>query len=1521
MPPRNTRRGRPVTPPSAEASHSLPNESIRETPPIDHRDMDTAPPVPRERKFSQLLKLGATSFSGTLDPAEAEAWLKRTERIFNLMYCTPEERFDYAVFLLQGDAYSWWETIPQSTVQPPVLTWEDFRREFNDKYAPAMYRREKRREFVVLEQGKMTVAEYGLKFTQLSVYALNLISTEEDKCQKFMEGLNFEIRNKLTPSDMENFSRLMAAAVWAEKLVKERKAYSASQRELGNKSGKRKEHPSSTSRDRSQSKYSGNKKGGTSSSSHTGQKSSSTQKPQCPTCQRFHTGECHRATGACFKCGKTGHMIRDCPMWQNTGGARSEPTVQGHREQAPSTGRGRGQTSTASTAPGRARQEAGPSSGGQARIFAFTRQEAEAAPDVIRGNISLFDFQVYALIDPGATHSFIASTTASKLSVTPEVLGRDLTVSTPLGDCIVVQTVYKDCPLRINKVEFPADLIVFPMLELDVILGMDWLARHRAIVNCYTREVIFETPGKEEVVFCGERQAVPSCLVSAITAFRMINEGCTAYLAHVVDKSQTVQVLENLPAVSEFPDVFPEELPGLPPDREIDFTIEVAPGVAPISVPPYRMAPLELQELKKQLQELLDKGLIRPSVSPWGAPVLFVKKKDGTLRLCIDYRRLNQVTVKNKYPLPRIDDLFDQIQGAGIFSKIDLRSGYHQLKVAEQDIPKTAFRTRYGHYEFLVMPFGLTNAPAAFMALMNRVFQSYLDQFVIVFIDDILVYSKTAEEHEQHLRIVLQTLREKQLYAKFSKCEFWLDQVVFLGHVISSRGIEVDPKKIEAVLKWEAPTNVSEIRSFLGLAGYYRRFVQGFSILAGPMTKLLRKGAKYIWDEHCQRAFDELKKRLTTAPVLTLPSGEGGFVIYSDASAQGLGCVLMQHGNVIAYASRQLRPNEVSYPVHDLELAAVVFALKIWRHYLYGETFQIFTDHKSLKYLMSQRELNMRQRRWMELLKDYDCTIEYHPGKANVVADALSRKTSSSLAHLRVNYTGNLIALRELNVEMQIDQVGALLATLRIRPVLRQRVQELQSTDPVLTKIIEQVRQGADTPFSIQDETLMMGNRLCVPDVNNLRREILDEAHNAPYAMHPGTTKMYNTLRQNYWWPGMKKDVADFVVRCLTCQQVKAEHQAPSGMLQPLSIPEWKWEKITMDFVTGLPRTLKGYNAVWVIVDRLTKTAHFLPIKWGISLEKLAELYLAEIVRLHGVPVSIVSDRDPRFTSRFWGSLQKAMGTKLHMSTAFHPQTDGQSERTIQTLEEMLRACVLDFQATWDKYIPLMEFAYNNQYHSSIGMAPYEALYGRKCRSPLYWDKEGSELIEGPDIVQVTVEKVNVIKAKLKAVQDRQKSYADLHRKEMDFNLGEKVFLKVSPWRGIMRFGSKGKLSPRYIGPYEIIEKIGPLAYRLALPPELSRIHDVFHVSMLRRYRSDPSHVIKDTEVEISDDLSYVEEPVRIVDRKMKQLRNREIPMVKVIWRNHGLEEATWETAERMERDYPQLFNDPGNLNFEDKIL
>ena len=430
----------------------------------------------------------------------------------------------------------------------------------------------------------------------------------------------------------------------------------------------------------------------------------------------------------------------------------------------------------------------------------------------------------------------------------------------------------------------------------------------------------------------------------------------------------------------------------------------------------------------------MDKGFIRPSTSPWGAPLLFVKKKDGSLRLCIDYRKLNRVTVKNRYPLPRIDDLFDQLRGAKVFSKIDLRSGYHQLRIRESDIATTAFRSRYGHYEFVVMPFGLTNAPTAFMNLMNQVFGAYLDQFVIVFIDDILVDSESWEQHERHLRMVLDILRREQLYAKFSKCEFWLAKVGFIGHVISVEGGNVDPQKIEVVMQWGRPNSVIEIRSFLGLAGYYRRFVQDFSRITALLTRLTRKGVKFEWSDQCEASFQELKNRVTSAPVLALPDDSGEYVVFSDASRLGLGCVLMQHGRVIAYASWQLKQHELNYPTHDLELAAVVLALKLWRHYLYGAKCQIFTDHKSLQYLLTQKELNLRQCHWMELIKDYDCTIEYHPRKDNVAADALSRKYTATLDHLEAVRAPLLIELRTTGVELGWDEVGALIASFHVRP-------------------------------------------------------------------------------------------------------------------------------------------------------------------------------------------------------------------------------------------------------------------------------------------------------------------------------------------------------------------------------------------------------------------------------------------------------------------------------------------------------
>ncbi|GJX25672.1 putative nucleotidyltransferase, ribonuclease H [Tanacetum coccineum] len=552
-----------------------------------------------------------------------------------------------------------------------------------------------------------------------------------------------------------------------------------------------------------------------------------------------------------------------------------------------------------------------------------------------------------------ADRSFISLSLASMLNILSITVDTFYNIEMADGNLVSTNTVIKGCTLTLLNQPFEIDLMPIKLGSFDVVIGMDWLSKYRAKILCDEKVVHIPIDG-ETLIIRGDRSKTRLNLISCIKTEKYISRGCQVFMIQVMEKKADEKRLEDISVVKEFSDVFPEDLPGIPPVRQVEFQIDLIPGAAPIARTPYRLAPSEMQELSNQLQELTDRGFIRPSTSPWGAPVLFVKKKDGSFRMCIDYRELNKLTIKNRYPLPRIDDLFDQLQGSSVYSKIDLRSGYHQLRVRERDIPKTAFRTRYGHYEFQVMPFGLTNAPAVFMDLMNRVCKPYLDKFVIVFIDDILIYSRNEEEHASHLRIILELLRKEKLYAKFSKCDFWIHIVQFLGHLIDNQGLHVDPAKIEAVKNWTSPTTPTEVRQFLGLAGYYRRFIE--------------------------------------APILALPEGNDDFIVYCDASLQGLGAVLMQREKVIAYASRQLKPHEENYTTHDLELGAVVFALKIWRHYLYGTKCIVFIDHKSLQHILRQKELNMRQRRWLELLADYDCEICYHPGKVNVVADALSRK-------------------------------------------------------------------------------------------------------------------------------------------------------------------------------------------------------------------------------------------------------------------------------------------------------------------------------------------------------------------------------------------------------------------------------------------------------------------------------------------------------------------------------------------------
>ncbi|WVZ51702.1 hypothetical protein U9M48_002817 [Paspalum notatum var. saurae] len=944
-------------------------------------------------------------------------------------------------------------------------------------------------------------------------------------------------------------------------------------------------------------------------------------------------------------------------------------------------------------------------------------------------------------------------------------------VSTP-GGTLSTSLICPRVSINIRGVDFCTKLIIIGSAGIDIILGMEMLAKWDVRIDCAKRTVHLTAPDGQKVE------------VSATEP-----SGCL----HQMEAKPT----EGIRVVCEYPDVFPDELPGMPPDREVEFLIELLPGTAPIAKRQYRVAPKEQELIKENIDELLGKGFIWPSSSPWAFPVLFVDKKDGTRRMCVDYRALNDVTIKNKYPLPRIDDLFDQLQGACVFSKIDLRSGYHQLKIRPSDIPKTAFITRFGLYEYTVMSFGLTNAPAYFMNLMNKVFMEYLDKFVVVFIDDILIYSKTEEEHEEHLRLVLQKLRDHKLYAKLSKCEFWLDQVPFLGHIVSKGGIMVDPSKISSVMDWKVPEVVREVRGFLGLAGYYRRFIKSFSRIAKPMTSLLEKGVPFHWTKERQAAFDELKKRLTTAPVLTLPDLTKSFTVYCDASKEGLGCVLMQEGKVIAYASRQLRKHEVNYPTHDLELAAVVHALKIWRHYLFGNKCEIYTDHKSLKYIFTQNELNMRQRRWLELIKDYDLEIHYHPGKANVVADALSRKS----------YVNMAVAFQmpfELCVEFESLNLGFVhhttVATFEAEPTPEQEIRNYRKRTRKFG------RSGNGSSWARRHTFVKMNkNRICVPDVDSIKKLILGEAHDTAYSIHPGSTKMYHDLKER---PNIE-----------TCRFVATFED---------SRVEMGGNKYGLH--CGVTRDSKGYNSIRVVVDRLTKVAHFIPVNTTYS-----------------------GARGSQFTSRLRERLHDSLDSKLRFGTAYHPRTDGRTERTNQILEDMLRACAIQ---------------YGTDYQASLKKSPFEARMA-----------EGEKQVFGPDLIKDAEQQIKMVRENLRVAQSRQKSYADVRRRDLTFKVDDFVYLKVSPMRGIRRFNMKGKLAPRYIGPFKIVERKGEVAYKLELPPNLYGIHNVFHVSQLKKCLRVPEEQAPLEGPDVREDLTYTEHPVKILETSERVTRNRRVQM------------------------------------------
>ena len=1117
------------------------------------------------------------------------------------------------------------------------------------------------------------------------------------------------------------------------------------------------------------------------------------------------------------------------------------------------------------------------------------------------------DVVATAMIDSGATLNVLSSRLASQARISCLNLKHPLNATFVNGSRVAIASQAFSVPVSASGYNDKLDFVVLET-NYDLILGMPWLVAHNPDISWPDRKLRFHQ-NHRTVVWNGVRSdASVSGVLLSNTQFRRAIRHCEKAFLCLVQPSPSSPRTQEYPGkknppwlvelLSKYTDVFPDKLPlELPPERSVDHAIETIPGSEPPSRPPYRLPPAQLEVMRRNIDELLKAGLIRPSVSPYGAPVLFVKKKDGSLRMCIDYRALNNITVKNAAPLPRIDDILDQLKGSKYFSIIDLRSAYHQIRLRTEDIPKSAFRTRYGHFEFRVLTFGFTNAPATFQTLMNDIFRDIMDKYVTVYLDDILIYSATEEEHKKHLESVLSRLRDHKLYAKLEKCEFVRHEVEYLGYIISQSGISPVPEKVTAIKQWPVPTSRTEVRSFLGFVNFYRRFIKSYSAKSSPLTDLTKTTVPFRWNPEAQASFEKLKEALISLPILQCPDFDLPFRVETDCSGFALGCVLLQDQGKgwlpVAYESRKLTDAERRYPVHEQELLAFVHALKQWRHYLLGRHFDAYTDHHSLQYFQTNPQLTGRRARWSDLLQEFNVTIHYKKGATNIVADAISRRPD-----LQVNSTHISAAPfneDEISPETQDQVQGWML----IRSLLT-RNSPLTSSEEIICK-----------NFSVHNQLLYRNNRLCIPP-GNIRKELLKSCHDVPTAGHPGVTRTYAKLARQYYWPRMYQAVERFVASCDTCQRVKPSNQPSSGLLQPLPVPERNWSSISMDFIVDLPPSTTGTNALFVVVCRLSKQAHFIPTRTSATAQDIAKLFVSNVFRHHGLPSSIVSDRDPKFVSHFWSALMSLLSIERKMSSSYHPQTDGQTEIINRQIEQMIRCYISHKMDNWEEILPLLEFAYNDSVSQSTSFTPFYLNLGYDPSSTSFIGPLPScSVPTSSEFVEHLRTVISAAKDSLEAARERAVRYANRHRRDEHFAVNDYVLLSsehVLP--DTLKRRPSAKLQPRFFGPFKVLKRIGPVAYRLELPRSC-HFHPTVHVSRLKRYiSSDPNirpvPVLPDPVIIEGEKYYHVEQ---ILDHRTRgRSPNTRIEYL-VKWKGYDDSNNTWEPAQNLTQDLIEQYN------------
>ena len=872
------------------------------------------------------------------------------------------------------------------------------------------------------------------------------------------------------------------------------------------------------------------------------------------------------------------------------------------------------------------------------------------SPHCIKLKTTVKNKTMLTLVDTGSSHSFVSAHFVQMTQLPTEPIHKQK-VKLANGEWMTVAIKVPNLTWYIQGHTFTSDLIVLDMLPYDAILGFDWLESHSPMqCDWVSKTLTFQHKGQQvtlkgiqppplQLTTISAKQVYKSSQGNDIWAFVVldtIQDKPATHKSVPVAANEEVQLL-----LHQYADVF-QDPQTLPPPRSYDHAIPLLPDGVPFNSRPYHYSPQHKTEIENQVKQLLEKGLITHSHSPYASPVLLVKKKDGSWRFCIDYRKLNSLTIKNKFPMPIIEEILDELQGSKVFTKLDMRSGYHQVRMLSADEEKTAFKTNQGHYQFKVMPFGLTNAPATFQCIMNEVLQPFLRQFVLVFLDDILIYSKSLEDHLQHLQQVLETLRQHQLYLKASKCSFAQHSLEYLGHIISDQGVSTDHTKTQNMLNWPVPTSFTDLRAFLGLTGYYRKFVKHYGIIAKPLTSILKQ-KQFQWTEQANTAFQQLKQAMTTTPVLALPNFQAQFTIETDACKDGVGAVLMQQGQPLAYLSKALGDKHKNLSIYEKEFLALIMAVDKWRHYLQRQEFIILTDLRSLQYLSEQHLHSDMQRKAMTRLMGLQFKIKYRKGKENMAADALSR-----VAHM-----------------MAVQSV--------VQPQWIQEVLNSYTTDPHAQQLLTQLALSSpdSNGYSLHKGLIKLHDLIWIGNNSALQTKLIAACHSSAIGGHSGVTATYHRLRRHFVWKGMRNDVDSYIKQCSICQHAKHTNAHPAGLLQPLPIPSGVWKDISMDFIEGLPKS-EGYSVIMVIVDRLTKYAHFIPVKHPYTAPSIAKLFLDHIVKLYGMPQSIVSDRDTIFVSSFWKELFKLYKVTLNLSTAYHPQTDGQTERVNQCLEMYL---------------------------------------------------------------------------------------------------------------------------------------------------------------------------------------------------------------------------------------------------------